>query len=75
MKMEQALGHWQYRFARAGKGRRKIKPAKMEHPWPDHLPNNYSWVVQFIVNGEVIHEELAMDRDSAIEMKRFYAEN
>ena len=46
---------------------RKIKTAKMD--WPI---GEYKWVCQFIVNGEVIHELLAIDRECAIEIKQFY---
>ena len=45
----------------------KIKTAKMG--WPI---GQYNWVCQFIVNGEVIHELIAMDRESAVEIKQYY---
>lgn len=64
---EIALGKWDVRFSRAKNSMRKIKTAKME--WPI---GQYHWVCQFIVNGEVVHELLAMDRECAIEIKQYY---
>lgn len=64
---EIALGKWDVRFSRARNSMRKIKTAKMD--WPI---GQYSWVCQFIVNGEVIHELIALDRQSAIEIKQYY---
>ena len=64
-----ALGHWTVRLNRAAPRFKKIRTAKMEHPFG----TRYTWVVQFILADEVIHEELAMDRTHAIEIKNSYS--
>ena len=64
-----ALGHWTVRLNRAAPRFKKVRTAKMEHPFG----TSYTWVVQFVLAGEVIHEELAIDRTHAIEIKNSYA--
>ena len=59
---EKAFGKWDVRFSRARNSMRKIKTAKMD--WPI---GQYEWVCQFIVNGEVNHELIATDRQSALD--------